>query len=297
LATFQRHFEANPEPVVSAGRDLTADILDSIRRAIEEDVGSGDVTTNSTVPQDAKAEVQIVAKQSGVIAGLEVARAVFLQFDPEILFKPYVSDGAAVTTGQVVSDISGLLRALLTGERTALNFLGRMSGIATLTHQFVEAVQGTGAVILDTRKTAPGLRAVDKLAVRLGGGQNHRHGLFDMVLIKDNHIDSAGSLAEAVRRVRASGTNLEIEVEARSIEEVREALAMKVDRVLLDNMTPAMMREAVKLNAGFARLEASGNVSLESVRQIAETGVDFISVGALTHSPRTFDVSLTWVRN
>jgi nicotinate-nucleotide pyrophosphorylase (carboxylating) len=297
LATFQRHFEANPEPAVSASRDLTADILESIRRAIDEDVGSGDVTTNSTVPQDAKAEVQIVAKQSGVIAGLEVARAVFLQFDPEIVFQPHVSDGAAVTTGRVLADISGLLRALLTGERTALNFLGRMSGIATLTHQFVEAVRGTGAVILDTRKTAPGLRAVDKLAVRLGGGQNHRQGLFDMVLIKDNHIDSAGSLAEAVRRVRASGTNLEIEVEARSIEEVGEALAMKVDRVLLDNMTPAMMREAVKLNAGFARLEASGNVNLESVRQIAETGVNFISVGALTHSPRTFDVSLSWVRN
>ena len=206
-----------------------------------------------------------------------------------------MDDGAAVSQGQVVVDLHGSARALLTGERTALNFLGRMSGIATLTRQFVEAVAGTSAVILDTRKTAPGLRTIDKLAVKLGGGQNHRHGLFDMVLIKDNHIDYAGSLSAAVRRVRDSGTKLEIEVEARSIREVREALAMKVERVLLDNMTPEMMREAVQLNAA-AKLEASGNVTLATVREIAETGVDYVSVGALTHSPPTFDVSLKWLR-
>ena len=277
--------------------DLCAEILDDIRRALAEDVGSGDATTNSIVPTSANAKVQIVAKQSGVIAGLDIARAVFLQLDEQIAFTPQVEDGSAVSQGQVIVEVYGSARALLTGERTALNFLGRMSGIATLTRQFVEAVAGTRAVILDTRKTAPGLRMIDKLAVKLGGGQNHRHGLFDMVLIKDNHIDYAGSLREAVRRVRDSGMNLEIEVEARSIKEVKEALEMKVERILLDNMTLATMREAVELNAGVAKLEASGNVTLATVREIAETGVDYISIGALTHSPQTFDVSLKWVRD
>lgn len=282
---------------MSTATDLSAEIIDSVRRAIAEDVGSGDVTTNSIVPADAKAQVQIVAKQAGVIAGLDVVQMVFRQFDDQIVFRPRVSDGEVVSEGQVLAEVFGSVRALLSGERAALNFLGRMSGIATLTRQFVDAVKGTSAVILDTRKTAPGLRATDKLAVRFGGGQNHRHGLFDMVLIKDNHIDFAGSLAEAVRRVRDSGTNLEIEVEVRSIEEVREALSMKVERILLDNMTPEMMSEAVKLNNGFAKVEASGNVTLATVREIAETGVNYISVGALTHSPRAFDVSLKWMKN
>jgi nicotinate-nucleotide pyrophosphorylase (carboxylating) len=281
------HSETNPYPA----------LLDNVRRAISEDVGTGDATTNSIVPADARAKVQIVAKQSGVIAGLEVAHTVFRQFDDQIVFRPQAPDGSVVSPGQIIADVSGAVRALLTGERTALNFLGRMSGIATLTRQFVDAVAGTPAVILDTRKTAPGLRASDKLAVRLGGGQNHRHGLFDMVLIKDNHSDFAGSLAEAVRRVRATGTNLEIEVEVRSVEELREALGLRIERILLDNMTTEMMTEAVRLNNGFAKLEASGNVTLLTVRKIAETGVDFISVGALTHSPPTFDVSLKWIKN
>ena len=287
----------SPNSAEHAQETLCAEILDDIRRALAEDVGSGDATTNSIVPPSAKAKVQIVAKQSGVIAGLDVVRTVFLQFDEQIVFKPRVSDGSAVSQGQVVVELYGSARALLTGERTALNFLGRMSGIATLTRQFVEKIAGTRAVILDTRKTAPGLRLIDKLAVKLGGGQNHRQGLFDMVLIKDNHIDYAGSVREAVRRVRDSGMNLEIEVEARSIQEVREALEMKVERILLDNMTTAMMREAVELNAGVAKLEASGNVTLRTVREIAETGVDYISIGALTHSPQTFDVSLKWLRD
>ena len=281
----------------SGDTELSPAILDNIRRAIAEDVGSGDATTNSIVPREARAKVPIVAKQSGVIAGLNVARAVFLEFDEAIEFSARVVDGSLVSKGDVVAEISGSVRALLTGERTALNFLGRMSGIATLTRQFVDAVAGTKAIILDTRKTAPGLRTTDKLAVRLGGGQNHRHGLFDMILIKDNHIDFAGSVTEAVRRARASGTTLEIEVEARSIEDVKEALAMKVERILLDNMTPEMMAEIVKLNNGLAKLEASGNVTLATVRTIAETGVDFISAGALTHSPPNFDVSLQWPRN
>jgi nicotinate-nucleotide pyrophosphorylase (carboxylating) len=291
------HSEGSQNVAEHSKGDLCAEILHDIRGALAEDVGSGDATTDSIVPRAARAKVQIVAKQSGVIAGLEIARTVFLQLDEQIAFTPRVSDGSEVLQGQVVVEVYGSARALLTGERTALNFLGRMSGIATLTHQFVETVAGTGAVILDTRKTAPGLRTIDKLAVKLGGGENHRHGLFDMVLIKDNHIDYAGSLREAVRRVRDSGTNLKIEVEARSIREVREALTMKVERVLLDNMPPEMMREAVQLNAGAAKLEASGNVTLATVREIAETGVDYISVGALTHSPRTFDVSLKWVKD
>jgi nicotinate-nucleotide pyrophosphorylase (carboxylating) len=197
----------------------------------------------------------------------------------------------------VVADVSGPARALLTGERTALNFLGRMSGIATLTRQFVDAVSGTRAKILDTRKTAPGLRLPDKLAVRLGGGQNHRTGLFDLILIKDNHIDFAGSLAKAVQRAREAATQLEIEVEARTIADVKELLELGVERILLDNMSVEMMREAAALNNGRAKLEASGNVTLETVRAIAETGVDFISVGALTHSPKVFDVSLKWKTN
>jgi nicotinate-nucleotide pyrophosphorylase (carboxylating) len=194
-----------------------------------------------------------------------------------------------------LAEVEGPARALLTGERTALNFLGRMSGIATLTRKFVDAVADTKAVILDTRKTAPGLRTIDKLAVHLGGGQNHRTGLFDMVLIKDNHIDFAGSITAAVERVRASETRLEIEVETRTLDDLREALALGVERILLDNMSVEVMREAVEICAGKAKLEASGNVTLDNVLEVACTGVDYISVGALTHSPRVFDVSLEFV--
>ncbi len=242
---------------------MQLEILNCLKRALEEDIGTGDLTTNSIVPADAALRGQIIAKQAGIVAGLDIAEAA--------------------------------ARALLAGERTALNFLGRMSGIATLTRKFVNVVSGTNAIILDTRKTAPGLRAIDKLAVQRGGGQNHRRGLFDMILIKDNHIDYAGSLAEAVCRVRDSGTKLEMEVEARTPADVRQALDLGVERILLDNMPVEMMREAVKLNAGQAKLEASGNVTLENVRAIAETGVDYISVGALTHSPRVFDVSFKWI--
>jgi nicotinate-nucleotide pyrophosphorylase (carboxylating) len=268
-----------------------------LRRALDEDVGTGDVTTDSIVPADATLNAQIVAKQQGIVAGLDVAEKAFLLIDDRVRFKSYVSEGAAVGNGTVLADVSGSARALLTGERTALNFLGRMSGIASLTRQFVEAVSGTRAVILDTRKTAPGLRVVDKLAVLRGGGQNHRIGLFDLILIKDNHIDFAGSLENAVRRAREAATQREIEVEARTLADVEQLLELGVDRILLDNMPVEMMREAVKMNNNHAKLEASGNVTLESVRAIAETGVDFISVGALTHSPKAFDVSLKWKTN
>jgi nicotinate-nucleotide pyrophosphorylase (carboxylating) len=218
-----------------------------------------------------------------------------MSLDDNIDFASQVADGAPTWNGNELVRLSGSARALLTGERTALNFLGRMSGIATLTRNFVEAVAGTNAKILDTRKTAPGLRLTDKLAVKLGGGENHRVGLFDMVLIKDNHIDFAGSITAAVERVRAVGSQLEIEVEARTLGDVREALSLNVDRILLDNMSLDMMREAVEMSAGRVRLEASGNMTLERVRAVAETGVDYISVGALTHSPSVFDVSLKWV--
>jgi nicotinate-nucleotide pyrophosphorylase (carboxylating) len=273
---------------------LPPEIVACLNLALREDIGSGDVTTNTIVPADAEIAGEIFAKQPGTIAGLDVARSVFVLLHRDIRFTAKVGEGAQVTRGTQLANLSGSARAMLTGERTALNFLGRMSGIATLTREFVNAVVGTKAKILDTRKTAPGLRAIDKLAVKRGGGENHRIGLFDMVLIKDNHIDFAGSLSEAVSRVRSSGTNLEIEVEARTLEHVLAALELGVTRILLDNMTIKAMREAVKLNEGRAKLEASGNVTRENVRAIAETGVDFISVGALTHSATVLDVSLKW---
>lgn len=275
--------------------NLSIEISHCITRALEEDIGPGDVTTNTIVPEDASLRGRIVAKQDGVVAGLEIARQVMLALNQHVRFLPQVEDGYKVTRGTVLAHVEGSARALLTGERTALNFLGRMSGIATLTRKFVDAVSGTRVVILDTRKTAPGLRTTDKLAVRLGGGQNHRTGLFDMVLIKDNHIDFAGSITAAVERVRASGTKLEIEVETRSLDNVREALALGVQRILLDNMSIETMREAVAICEGRAKLEASGNVTLDNVLEVAGTGVDYISVGALTHSPAVFDVSLEYV--
>ena len=274
---------------------LSADLAQCIRRALDEDIGAGDVTTDSIVPENASLRGRIIAKQNGVVAGLQIAAAVWRELDDRITFTPQVADGSKVESKTVVAEVVGPARALLTGERTALNFLGRMSGIATLTRQFVDAVAGTRAVILDTRKTAPGLRLTDKLAVRIGGGQNHRTGLFDMVLIKDNHIDFAGSITAAVTIVRESGAKLEIEVEARTLEHVREALALEVERILFDNMSLEVMREAVRISAGSAKLEASGNVSLENVLEVARTGVDYISVGALTHSPKVFDVSLEFV--
>ncbi len=275
---------------------LSTEILACIRGALDEDIGAGDVTTDSIVPAEAVMHGQIIAKQAGIVAGLDVASAVYRMLDEQVSFTAQVPEGAQVPDRQVLALVSGRARALLTGERTALNFLGRISGIASLTHQFVEAVAGTPAVILDTRKTAPGLRALDKLAVRRGGGQNHRTGLYDMILIKDNHIDFAGSLPEAVRRARQANAALEIEVETRTLEDVSSALEQGVQRILLDNMSPEMMRQAVVLNAGRAKLEASGNVSLANVRQVAETGVDFISIGALTHSAKVFDVSFKYLK-
>ena len=274
---------------------LQSEIATCLGRALEEDIGSGDVTTAAIVAAGAVLRGNIVARQAGVIAGLDVAEQVFRLLDKEMEFNVLAGESSVVESNTTVAKLSGSARALLTGERTALNFLNRMSGIATLTRRFVDAVAHTQATILDTRKTAPGLRTLDKLAVIRGGGRNHRIGLYDMILIKDNHIDFAGSLEKAVARVRTSGTSLELEVEARTLADVQTALNLGVDRILLDNMSVELIREAVKLSAGRVRLEASGNINLENVRDIAETGVDFISVGALTHSAKSFDSSLEWV--
>jgi nicotinate-nucleotide pyrophosphorylase (carboxylating) len=279
------------------GNTLPPEVLSAIQQALKEDIGSGDVTTNSIVPREATMSGHILAKQAGVIAGLDVAGATFSLLDRRVKFTPRLDEGVRVENRQILARLSGPARALLTGERTALNFLGRMSGIATLTRQFVEAVAGTKAIILDTRKTVPGLRLLDKLAVRRGGGQNHRIGLYDMILIKDNHIDFAGSLAEAVRRAQAVHSGLQVEVEARTLEDVRAALDLGVQRILLDNMSLEMLTKAVQMTTGRAALEASGNVNLDNVRAVAETGVDYISIGALTHSAKVFDVSLDWLQS
>jgi nicotinate-nucleotide pyrophosphorylase (carboxylating) len=280
-----------------------------IRTALAEDVGDGDVTTLTTIPDSALFEGELVAKDDGIVAGLDVARQVFAQLDSRVKWAVPVQDGDRVHSGQIIARLCGPGRALLTGERVALNLLQRMSGIASLTRRYVDAVRDTGAraAILDTRKTAPGLRALDKWAVRLGGGQNHRSGLYDMVLIKDNHIAAVGSIEEAVRRVRASphfgemsshfgdrgdSRGCLVEIEVTNLEQLREALQQPVDRIMLDNMSLDEMREAVKIAGGRVPLEASGKVNLDTVAAIAATGVDFISCGALTHSVKALDISL-----
>ena len=273
--------------------DELTQVKRAIQMAIEEDVGNGDVTSNATLPPDLIYNGRCLAKADGVIAGLEVMGLVFEQVDPTIQFNPLVEEGQKVEKGTIVAMVSGSARSLLTAERTALNFLQRMSGIATLTRQFVDAVAGTKAIILDTRKTVPGLRGVDKWAVRLGGGQNHRYGLYDMVLIKDNHILAAGSITHAVARVRANNPHqLPIEVEVKNFAELDEALALNVDRIMLDNMSLDEMKRAVERVNGRCPLEASGNVTLQTVSAIAQTGVDYISSGALTHSVTAMDISL-----
>ncbi|MCS7082190.1 MAG: carboxylating nicotinate-nucleotide diphosphorylase [Bacteroidetes bacterium] len=269
----------------------------AIEAALREDLGSGDLTSLATVPDTAQAEGTFWAKSSGVVAGLMVAERVFHRLDPSVRVHWTVSDGARIEAGTAFGFVRGPARSLLAAERTALNFLQRMSGIATRTRAFVEAVLGTKARILDTRKTAPGLRWADKWAVRLGGGENHRMGLYDQVLIKNNHIAAAGGLEAALYRcreyLRAHGLEPFITVEARTLEEVDRILHLGgVHRILLDNMDPEGLREAVARVAGRLETEASGNVTLENVRAIAETGVDYISVGALTHSAPALDLSL-----
>jgi nicotinate-nucleotide pyrophosphorylase (carboxylating) len=268
-----------------------------IRLALAEDVGSGDRSTAWVVDPRTPARARIVAKSDLVVAGVEAAAAVFAAVDPELEVGVVRADGVAAGKGDVVIELAGRASPILTAERTALNFLGRLSGIATLTRAYVDAVRGTGARVVDTRKTAPGWRALEKAAVRAGGGSNHRMGLYDMVMIKDNHIAAAGGITAAVRRVRASNAEgLAIEVEVRTSDELEEALGLGVDRILLDNMKPAELRESVerahRLGADRPELEASGNVTLANVREVAATGVDIVSVGALTHSAPVADLSL-----
>jgi nicotinate-nucleotide pyrophosphorylase (carboxylating) len=272
---------------------VSPDVSQMVRVALAEDVGSGDATSLSTLPPELQIRAAVTAKAAGVVAGLDVAAEVFAQLDPLITFQPLVAEGSAVTPGDRVADVSGPAAAVLAGERTALNFLQRMSGIATTTRCFVDSVRGTGAVILDTRKTAPGLRMLDKAAVRAGGGQNHRMGLHDMVLVKDNHIDACGSITAAVARVRDSkAAALPLEVECRTETDVREAVSLTPDRILLDNMDVDQVQHCVDIVAGRVPLEVSGNIALENVGAYARTGVQFISVGALTHSVRALDLSL-----
>jgi nicotinate-nucleotide pyrophosphorylase (carboxylating) len=273
---------------------LTSDSADVVARALAEDLGDGDVTTAATVPAETRARAVIRQKAPGVIYGLDVAEQVFRSLDPEASFARAVDEGVWREDGEVLS-IEGHARALLSGERTALNFLQRLSGVATMAARAVRAVEGTGATILDTRKTTPGLRALEKAAVAAGGATNHRAGLYDAILIKENHAALAGGVGEAVRRGRQEAPDLPLEVECRDLAEVDEALAaggVGGIRILLDNMTPTQLRETVEHVGGRAELEASGGVTLQTLREVASAGVDFVSVGALTHSAPALDLSL-----
>jgi nicotinate-nucleotide pyrophosphorylase (carboxylating) len=268
----------------------------AVAAALEEDLGqAGDITTDPIIPAHATAEAEIVARKEGVIAGLDLAAASFKALDPDSQFVADVADGARVAAGARLGRIQGKARALLSAERVALNFLGHLSGIATLTAAYVAAVEGTKARIACTRKTTPGLRAFEKYAVRAGGGINHRFGLYDAVLVKDNHIAAAGGLAQALAKLRArTGHLVKVEVEVDTLDQLDEALHFPIDAVLLDNMDAATLKKAVALVNGRVLTEASGGVSLETVRKIAETGVDLISVGALTHSAARLDLALEW---
>ena len=274
---------------------------DEIRRAVQaalaEDIGPGDATTLATVPAEAQAQAVMVAREPITVAGLEFAEAAFHELSPTVRFDQSARDGQSVAAGSNLLRISGPARALLTAERVALNFVQRLSGVATLTAQFVEAIRGTRAAILDTRKTTPGWRRFEKYAVACGGGRNHRFGLFDLILIKDNHLAALrdakpNAIAAAVLRARSAYPKLQVEVEADTLDQVRQAVDAGADIILLDNMTTEQLRAAVSLVAGRAKTEASGGVNLQTVRAIAETGVDFISIGALTHSARAVDIGL-----
>jgi nicotinate-nucleotide pyrophosphorylase (carboxylating) len=267
-------------------------LRDIVSRALAEDVGDGDATSAATVDENARARATITQKAPGVLFGLDAAEETFRQLDPDVEIERLAPEGEWRAGGAVLR-LEGRTRALLGAERTALNFVQRLSGVATATARAVKEVEGTGARILDTRKTTPGLRALEKAAVRAGGGVNHRAGLYDAILIKDNHAAAAGGVGEAVRRARAASPGLPLEVECRDVDEIDEALAAGATRILLDNMSPEQLREAVGHVGGRATLEASGGITLDNLREVATTGVEFISIGALTHSAAALDVSLT----
>ncbi|MDO9515607.1 MAG: carboxylating nicotinate-nucleotide diphosphorylase [Syntrophales bacterium] len=275
------------------GSDVS--LKELIQRALDEDIGSGDLTTTAVLTGGETGVAQAVSKADIIVAGIDVFREVFYVLDPSLAFEAYSTDGRAAGKGDLLACISGSLKNILLAERVALNFFQRMCGIATITNRYVEEVQGTGVRILDTRKTTPTLRGLEKYAVKVGGGTNHRFGLYDGVMIKDNHISAAGSISNAVRKVTGSiPPEIKIEVETKNLREVAEALAAKADIIMLDNMGQGEMKEAVSLIGGKALVEASGNVTLSNVREIAKTGVDFISVGALTHSAPAADISLVF---
>ena len=261
-----------------------------------EDIGDGDHTTLCCIPEDAMGRSQLLIKEDGILAGVEVAKEVFRRFDPDMKVEVLMGDGSHVKKGDVAMIVTGRVRSLLQTERLMLNIMQRMSGIATMTNRYVKLLEGTGTRVLDTRKTTPGMRMLEKQAVKIGGGCNHRIGLFDMILLKDNHVDFAGGIANAIDRchqyLEAKGLNLKIEIEVRNFDELQQVLDRGgVDRIMLDNFTPEATREAVKLIDGRAEIESSGGITLETLRAYGETGVDFISVGALTHSVKGLDIS------
>lgn len=264
-----------------------------VRRALVEDIGAGDLTTTFLVSPEARAQAVIRSKSAGVLAGLLVAVHVFRVLDPEVTVEEQLPEGSRLASGMVIARVKGPTRAVLTGERVALNFLQRLSGIATATRQLVDLVSGTQARLVDTRKTTPGLRVLEKYAVRVGGGYNHRIGLYDGILIKDNHIKAAGGILEAVGRARAAASHMvKIEVEVESLEQLDEALAAGADLIMLDNMSLHLLREAVRRSGGRVPLEASGKITAANIRAVAETGVDFVSVGSVTHSAPALDISM-----
>ncbi|MDD3034943.1 MAG: carboxylating nicotinate-nucleotide diphosphorylase [Bacteroidales bacterium] len=269
-----------------------------ISLAIEEDINTGDITTNALIPEESRATAEMTAKAPGIVSGLDIALRVFKYIDGTTVWTPLVKEGERVSKGDKIARIEGSYRALLTAERTALNILQRMSGIATATAIFVKELEGTNTRLLDTRKTAPGMRLLDKMAVKAGGATNHRMGLYDMALIKDNHIKVAGGITNAVKQVRASiPAGIKIEVEVTDLNETREALAAGADIIMLDNMTNEAMAEAVKVIDRRAETEASGNMNVQRLKEVAATGVDYISVGALTHSVTALDISMNIVPN
>lgn len=264
--------------------------------AFAEDIGDGDHTTLCCIPADAVSESKLLIKEEGIFAGEEIARQVFHRFDPSLEVEVYIHDGAHVRPGDIVMSVRGKIQSLLQTERLMLNILQRMSGIATMTHRYVERIEGTGAHVLDTRKTTPGMRMLEKQAVKIGGGVNHRIGLFDMILLKDNHIDFAGGIEAAITRchhyLKEKGKDLKIEIEVRNMDELQEVLRVGgVDRIMLDNFTPEETRQAVRLIDHRYETESSGGITFDTIRQYAECGVDYISVGALTHSVKGLDMS------
>jgi len=272
--------------------EIPPSVTDLIRCALKEDIGPGDITSFLLIPEEDKSRALFIAKGNFVLAGLPFAREVFRLLDPSMFLKMFYHEGAKVRKGDIIAEVSGKTRAILAGERVSLNILQRLSGIATLTSMYVDRIKGLKAKIVDTRKTIPCQRLMEKYAVRIGGGANHRFGLFDGILIKDNHIEAVGSIKEAVKRAKSSHHLARIEVEVGNLHGLKEAIAAGADIVMLDNMSMSDMKEAVKIAKGRVTLEASGSIKLENVRKIAETGVDLISVGALTHSAQAADISL-----